>query len=340
MVLRERLGATIAGFLGAAVVLGALLFVVGVDEVIAALQRARPAVVVWLPLLAMVWLLFWGLALRAVLSILGIEMSVRNAFLVFVAATFANNVTPFGQAGGEPFSALLISEVADTEYETSLAAIASVDTLNFVPSMGLATLGLWYFATTVTLGDRLEVAAVSIAALAVVFVAGLYLGWQNRYRLENAASRVVTPVVRAVARVLRRSPPTRESIEGRIEGFFYTIERIAGDPRGLLAALVLSTLGWVTLTTCLWLALYSLDTSVVFAAAMIAVPVGALASVTPLPGGLGGVEAALVAILAPTAGLSLQTIGAAVVIHRAATYWWPMLVGAGAASALGVSARR
>jgi uncharacterized membrane protein YbhN (UPF0104 family) len=65
------------------------------------------------------------------------------------------------------------------------------------------------------------------------------------------------------------------------------------------------------------------------------VPVGAIASVTPLPGGLGGIEAVLIALLVPLAGVSGATAAAAVVIHRGAIYWLPTLVGAGVSSALG-----
>jgi uncharacterized membrane protein YbhN (UPF0104 family) len=146
------------------------------------LRRADPEVLVAVLAVATVRLTSWGLALRTVLGVLGSKVSARLTVLVFVAAPFANNVTAFGQAGGEPVTALFIPRTADTGYETGLAAIASI---------------------------------------------------------------------------------------------------------------------------------------------------------TPLPGGLGGVETVLVALIVPTTGVTVAAATAAVVVHRTATYWLPTLVGDGAAAAFG-----
>lgn len=340
MVGEEDLRATVAGFLGGAVVLGVLFWLVGVESIVAHVSTARPPILLGVLAAALGWLFAWGLSLRTVLGGLGIDLTVRQSFLVFAAATFANNVTPFGQAGGEPFSGLLISRVSDSEYETGLAAIASVDALNFLPSVFLAIVGLGYFATTVTLGDRLEVAGGTLTALIIIVTAVAYLGWRYRETVETGAARFVTPIVGIPARLLpRRSPPAKADVERRIVGFFHTIERIAGDRRRILQALSLSALGWLALMTSLWLSLYSiLGYGVVFAAVLLAVPMGSIASVTPLPGGLGGIEAVLIALLVPTTSLDAPTVTGAVVIHRAASYWLPILIGGGAASALGVKA--
>ncbi|WP_267640874.1 lysylphosphatidylglycerol synthase transmembrane domain-containing protein [Haloarchaeobius amylolyticus] len=330
----------VAGFVGALVVLAVLLWFVGVEAVVAQLTAADPTVYAFVFLAALGWLLAWGLALRSVLRILGIEFSVRDAFLVYAAATFANNVTPFGQAGGEPFSALLISRVADSEYETGLAAIASVDAINFVPSVGFALMALGYYAVTVTLTDRLANAAVVVVLLTVVLAVAAYLAWQHRYRVEEAVVRVVSPLVCRVGRVVPRvNPPGPAAIRGRIEGFFATIERVASDRLSLLATLSYSAFGWLMLVVCLWLSLYALGFRGpdLFVAAMLAVPLGSVASVTPLPGGLGGIETVLLMVLPTVTGIEAASVSAAILLHRLATYWFPVFVGGSAMAALGAS---
>jgi uncharacterized protein (TIRG00374 family) len=328
--------AKVAGFLGALVVLAALFWVAGVDDILAALGRARPGIVALVVVAALGWLAAWGLALRTVLGGLGIALSVPRSFFVWTGAMFANNVTPFGQAGGEPVTALLVSRATDSEYETSLAAIASVDALNFVPSIGFALLGVGYMATEVTFNARLEYAAASVGVLALALPVVAYLGWEHRYRVERGAVRVVTPIVRWVTKVIpRKSPPTAADLERRIEGFFGTIERVAADRRRLALALGFSALGWFAQMCALWLSLYALGFSVSFSAVMVAVPLGSVAGVTPLPGGLGGVEAVLAALLVPTTGIDLSTASAAVVVHRASTYWLSTAIGAVTVSTFG-----
>jgi uncharacterized protein (TIRG00374 family) len=331
--------ATVIGFLGALVVLGGLFWFVGIGEILDALAGASVPVVAATGVVAVCWLSAWGMSLHTVLAALGAPISRVKAVLVFSAAVFSNNVTPFGQAGGEPISGLLISRAADSEYETGLAAIASVDALHFVPSLGLATLGLGYLTTqAVTFGRNLLAAVAAVVVLALAIPVAVYLGWRYRFELEAAVVRVLTPVIRTVGRLIpRRSPPESAVIERRIEGFFSAIDRVAASRRTLLVAMGFSTLGWLGLSTSLWLSLYALGYQVPFAATMVVIPIGSIAGATPLPGGLGGIEAAFIALTVSTTGVSAAVASAAVVIHRAATFWLPTLLGGGTAAALGAN---
>jgi len=240
--------ATLAGFVGALAVLAVLVWVVGVDRTVSALLSADPAILPLVGAVAVVWLTAWGLALWSVLRALGSPVRTHVAVLAYAGAVFSNNVTPFGQAGGEPLSALLISSAADTEYETGLAAIASIDTAHFVPSVGFAVAGFTFVAASaVRLGRDLLFAAGAVAALAVGLPVAAFVGWRYRYELEDAVVRLLTPVIRWVGRVVPKwSPPTAERIAARIESFFAAIERIATDRRTLLQTLGFSALGLST----------------------------------------------------------------------------------------------
>jgi len=332
------LRATIIGFLGALCVLGALFWFVGIGDVVRVLADAQTSVLVVIGAVAIAWLSAWGLSLRTVLGALGATITAPMAVLVYAAATFANNVTPFGQAGGEPISALLISRASRSEYETGLAAIASVDALNFVPSTMLALVGVGYLTATITLGRRLELAAAAVVGIAIALPICAFLGWRHRYEIERAAVDVLTPLLQGVGRVVpRRSPPEAGALEARIEGFFTAIDRVAGDREALALALGFSLLGWIGLALSLWLSLLALGIDTEFAAVLVVIPVGAIAGITPLPGGLGGVELVLVSLLVATTGIDITTATAAVTIHRVATYMLPTVVGGGTAAALGVS---
>jgi len=322
------------GFAAAIVVLVAVYSFVGLDEVATALGRTDPAVVAAVVAAALGWLVAWSLALRTVLKVIAVEISVPRAFMLFAGATFANNVTPFGQAGGEPFSALLVSRTTGIEYENGLAAVASVDTLNFVPSISFALVGLGYYATQFTVGGRVELAALALGVLALSVPLVAYFGWHARDRLAAAAAAVIVPGGRIVGRVVPMvGAPTNADVRRRIGGFFAALERVGGDHHQLGVALGFSALGWLLLSVSLWLSLLALGHAVPFAAALFIVPLASVASVTPLPGGLGGVEATLVVLIVPITGVDAATAGAAAVVHRGATYWLPVLIG-GTATAM------
>ena len=338
---RDRL-ATLVGFAGAIAILLVIVWVIGLDEVLGAVSRADLDLLGFVVVAAAIWQAAWGLSLWTVLRAIGAPVSARRAIFVFTAAMFANNVTPFGQAGGEPVSALLISTAADTDYQTGLAAIASVDTLHFVPSIGIATLGFGYLLlSAVELTRNLVFAALAAAALALVIPTVAYLAWQNRDRLEAGVVRLVAPVASIVGRAVPRvSAPDPADIEARIESFFETVERVAQDRRALVTAMTFSAIGWLSLAGALWLALFSMGYTVSFAAVLFVVPVAAIAGVTPLPGGLGGLDAALIVLLSATTGIAAPVATGAVLIHRGATFWLVTLFGGGAATVVGSWRRR
>ena len=329
---RATLRATVVGFAAAAAVFAVLFTLVGVDDLVATLRAAETGAVALVVVATLAWLLAWAVSLYTVLGMLGVDLSYPSSFLLFSGATFANNVTPFGQAGGEPITAFLISRVTDAEYERGLAAIASVDTLNFVPSITIALLGAGYFATEVALGANRSVlvAVGGVVGLAVVVPSLVYLGWRRCYGLEARLVDGLTPVIRVLARRLPRVPvPTPEGIEDRIDGFFRAIERVAANPRQLAVALAASTVGWLCQTLALRVAFEAIGVSVPLSVVFVVVPIGAIAGVTPLPGGAGGIETVLVLLLlaAPLPQVTEPVAVAAVVIFRGAVYWIPVLVG-------------
>jgi uncharacterized protein (TIRG00374 family) len=325
------------GFAVSLVVLGVLISLAGFEDVTRAIAVADSRVFPLLLLAATAWVTAWGLALHRVLATLGVSIPRRTAILLYSAAAFANNVTPFGQAGGEPFSALLLSRAADTEYETGLASIASVDAINFFPSILMAISGLGYFALEVTFDRRLLWATAGVATIAVLVLVGAVALWHFRRRIERLLARVLEPVVAVAARfVPGREAPSREHIHDRVVSFFEAIDRVGADRRSLVVTLSFATLGWLALVASLYLSLTAVSSAYVpLAAVLLVIPVGSLASATPLPGGFAGIETVMVLLLIPTAGVSASTATAAVLIHRTATYVVPTAVGGGVALSLG-----
>jgi uncharacterized protein (TIRG00374 family) len=152
-------------------------------------------------------------------------------------------------------------------------------------------------------------------------------------------ARVLAPVLQRIAGIAPIDASfSREALETRVGHFFDSIERVATNRRGLTLALTASTVGWMFQMVALWLAFLAIGSPVPFAILLFVVPVGAIAGVTPLPGGAGGIEAVLVGLLSslPGAAVGWETALAAVVLFRGAIYWVPVVIGGGVVSVVGI----
>jgi membrane protease YdiL (CAAX protease family) len=171
---------------------------------------------------------------------------------------------------------------------------------------------------------------------------GLVLGWRNHERVEAAVVNLGARAGRLAGEYVPRvADPGREAIETRVSHFFEAIERVATNPRGLVLALLFSALGWALQMSGLWLAFQAIGEPVSLAAVMFVVPIGAIAGMTPLPGGAGGIEAVLVFLLvaAPLPGVTESVALAAVVIYRGAVFWVPIAIGGVVMGTVGAGAR-
>ncbi|MFC7230612.1 YbhN family protein [Saliphagus sp. GCM10025308] len=328
--------ALLLGAFGALAVFVVLFVVVGAEYVVDALLAADPAFVAATIVLGLAWLASWSLMLRTVLETLGVGVTVGKAFLVYAGAVFANNVTPFGQAGGEPFSALLISRSTGAKYETGLAGIATVDVSNVAPSVLLALVGVGYYATTATVGPRLENALTGAIALVAVLGLVLALGWAVRERIEAHVPATIAKVAGRFGGGRLNPVALEREIAGRVAHFFANLRQVGTSRRQLAFIVGLSLLGWLFQAAALLAAFAAVGYSVHVSVVLFAIPLANLAGAAPLPGGLGGIEAAFVLLLVPTTAVPLPEITAAVLIFRGAVYWLPVLIGGSSTAAMGI----
>ena len=333
----RRRGLVIGGT-AAVAILAVLFVVVGAGRVVDTVLAADPRLVAATFGLALCWLIAWSLMLRTVLGSLDVDLPIATSFLVYSGAVFANNVTPFGQAGGEPVAAALIAKVTGSRYETGLVGIASVDVLNVVPSISLVFLGVGAYAATAAVGERLEVAVAVAVALIASIATAIALGWRYRRELVDRLPAVVGGLLGRLQRF--DAAAVEAALATRLRNFFEDIERIGTSPRRLAAAVGLSLAGWTLQATALLVAFAAVGSPIAPEVALFAVPLAYVAGATPLPGGLGGIEAAFVALLVPTTGVAAATVTAAVLVFRGAVYWLPMLIGGVSVSALGIEAVR
>lgn len=336
----SRLWSVAAGFAVAAAALAVMFWIIDIGEIADALGRADLSLVAVVAALMLGWIVVQGLALWVVWNALGISVPGRSAVLVFAGAAFVNNVTPFGQAGGEPVAALLTTDVADVDYETALAAIAGADALDFVPSTTLALVGSATYALLSAVTPRLRSVVAVVVAFGATVAAIAVLGWRRRAAVERLSVRFATPPLRAAAALLPRvSVPAPDSVRERIRRFFASIERIATDRRNLAGALLLSTLGLTLQASAMWLSFRALGWTIPYYVPFFVIPVGTMAAVGPTPGGLGSIEPVHVLLLTSMTGAPAPVVAAAVVIHSVGGFWLTTTVGSASMALLRAGTR-
>ena len=330
----------LGGFLAALLVLTALGAIVGVDGVVDGLAATDPRVAAAALGVAALWLVVWGLSLYVALRTLRVAVTPQRAVLVYASATFLNGLTPFAQVGGEALSAAVISRSTDATYETGLAAVTSVDLVNLVPSPLIALVGL---VSLVAAGEpipELRLAATTVLGVSMAAAVAGILAWRFRTDVGRSVARVGVRAVAAANRLTGRVMPVDVArLTGRIESFLDGVGRVFGHRRRLLVCLGLSTVGWGCLLAAFWLSVRAVGHPVPIDLVAVVLPVGMLAIAVPLPGGVGGIEAALVGLLVAVGEVPVAGATAGVVLYRGVTYWAPLLFGGAVTAALTVEAR-
>ncbi|MEF8843614.1 MAG: lysylphosphatidylglycerol synthase transmembrane domain-containing protein [Haloarculaceae archaeon] len=322
---RETVVRTAVGFVVAVLVLYLVATGLGTERVAGALAGADPR---WLAagcLSTLLCLALWGRAWQVVLRQVGIDVPYRRLVVTYFAATFANYVTPLGQAGGEPFIAYVLARDTDAPYEESLASVVTADLLNLLPFFTFAAAGLSVLLLGAELPTAVRPLAFGLLGMAVGVPAIAAGGWWFREWVKRGVVRLVAPVARRTDRV------SVEGVRRRVEDLYTAFGRIATNPRALLEAALFAYAGWVFFALPLFFAGRALGAPVDLLLVLFVVPASTLAGLVPSPGGLGGVEVALVALLAGLTPVGAATAFALALVYRVASYWFALVVGGAAA---------
>lgn len=320
-------GRLVLAAFGALLIVVALLWVSDPRTVVHHLDAVTRSEAVLLLGVALLPLIVWGCALSALLCGVGVPVGIPRSVALFTASVFLNNVTPFGQVGGDPPSAVLIAHVTGTRVEQGLAGITSLNLINRLASLLVGLVGIAVLARSLgPVGPWVD-AAIGIlgSGIALAVVVWLYA------RRSLLAERITPPLAMVAIRIGRLLPglsaPTGEEVSARVRGFVTAVERLAADPRRLGVVLGLGILGQLLVAEILWLALSALGMSVSPAIVLLVVPTAKLSGLVPTPGGAGGVIALVAGLLTATTGFSLGATTSGAILYRAVAFWFPTVLG-------------
>lgn len=322
---RRRVAQILVGFLVAGVVVAVLVDFVGTDGVLTGLGRADLGLLAVACLSTVVCLTSWGKAWQIVLGVAGIEERFSRLVVTYYAATFANYVTPLGQAGGEPFIAYVLSRDTEASYQDSLASVVSADLLNLFPFVTFSGIGFGVLLYRSSLPDAVEPLAAGLVVLSVGVPILTVVGWRYRARFQRFIIRVSAPLVRRVP-VL-----TPQGLRRRLRETERAFERIARDRWALTKALAVSYFGWIFFALPLYFSAQAIDAQLSVLLVFFIVPASTLAGLVPSPGGTGAVETALVVLLVALTGLGQTDATVIALLYRVASYAFALVLGGVAA---------
>lgn len=266
-------------------------------------------------------LVAWGKAWQVVLEVADIEEPFRKIVVTYFAATFADYVTPFGKVGGGPLIAYVLSTDDRISYHESLASVTTADMLNLLPYFGFAVVGLVGLLIHGGVPRRARLLVGALAGVAVLVAAGAALAWRFRGRVEALLVGTLAPLLDRVPLV------DAASVREEVRGFYEEVDRISDSPRNLAYTLIFSVIGWVFFAAPLYLAARTLGVPIHPLVVLFVVPASTVAGVVPTPGGLGGVEFALVGLLVVLTPMTAGVAAGVALVYRVASYWWVVGIG-------------
>jgi putative heme transporter len=317
----------------------AAFIVVNRDEwpaIVAAARSASPSALVTAALFQLLWLVFFGTAFWASFNAVGVHFPWRRTLVTAWACNFVNMVVKTGGMGG---MALFLRAANRYNHPMSRVALGYVLAIalgnsEFVLLLGLVLSLLWLG------GDidpfQLTAAGATFVLIGVALVSFVLL-MQSPPRVEAVWRRIVGPVNRLAARLLRRGPlldpeaGARAAVEAQ-----QVMALVRERPARLLPALLADQLKEVSAILVLFAVLRAFDPDAPITLAINAYALTILFSyVSIVPGGVGVVEISLTALMI-SQGVPPGPAALTTVVYRLFEYWSPFLTGAVAARFSGV----
>lgn len=237
-----------------------------------------------LPIFALVW--------KRMLSLVGVHLTYPESLRLQLAGVFINNITPFGDIGGETVLTVIISRHLDAKPGKVFSALFTAGLINFAPMATLALtgaviLGYWEVALLVPL---------------------LFLGIKALF-------------------LINYRPELPSNIQ-RFTSDFQDSMSIIKDSKRKILVLLSVTHAWI-LFDVLSIALIGLayGLNLFTLEILVIVPLARAANFVPTPGGSGPYEIALAGLLSTFTALNLGEGVLVAVTYRALTYYIGLLIG-------------
>lgn len=300
-----------------------LVYIADFKKLIDSLKSAKPAYVLLALIFGILPLFVWGFSWYRFVNKVGIKISYRKIFPIYLGSNFMNAITPLGQLGGEPFMAYILSKNTDLPYEKAFPAVLSADMINYIPRITLSLTGTIFLLTSTKqtqLLHELIITAITIAAIGSILT---YLLWFETSKVEKT----LLYTIKKITATTGKGKKIESKIEEKIESLKTAFQSIGENPRQLLTTAAIIHLAPIFNIIALYFVLLSLGINPDILILVFILPLSSISNLSPTPGATGAYEAVMTTLLTTLLPIGLSQALAASIIFRFITYGPGLTIG-------------
>lgn len=306
------------------IIMGIMVFYIGPDTIISALQTANIYYVLLAIVIQFSILLIWNTRWSIICNSLDIPHGQLSLFAMTIIGLAVNDLTPSGRSGGEPVRAYLLTRNSSVPFKSTFATVMGDKLFDMLPFMVLAIFAISYLIFTVHLGTGLFLLLlISLIGFVIALAFVVYISIN-----EEVGIRTIKWVFKQVRRFTSRNVDKYEkSAISSLIGFQNSLRYLMRDRKVLIKATALSFLVWFLELLRVYVVFLAFGVNVSLGMVAAVFLVSSLIGVIPaLPGGLGSIEGVMI-LLYSLAGIPASISTAATLIERMISLWMVIIIG-------------
>lgn len=302
-----------------------MLYLVGIDQVIAALKMANLSLIALAIVVQVFTYFLYTFRWQILNRIAGMDVSVKQLLPMVLVGLAVNNITPSGRGGGEPVRAYLLYKHEDGHtFDETFAAVVADRALDTFPFVLLAAITI----ASMALFFDFDLWLIVVMVLAVIAILAILFAIIYMCINQDFGRKVEGWIIALVRRFYKKNSESFEnSIHDAIAGFQHTMIVLMSDRKGLVYTIAISFAIWIfeILRVYLVFLAFGADVNLIIIGEVFIV--SCLVGMIPLlPGGLGAVDGLMI-LLYSAAGVSASVSAAATVIERLISFWMATILG-------------
>lgn len=306
------------------VILGVMLYLVGVDKVIDALNKSKKEYVVIAIILQVFTYYLYTLRWKILNDVADINFGIKKLLPIVMVGLAVNNITPSGRGGGEPVRAYILAREGNYLMRDTFATVIADRALDTLPFVVLAIITIIGMTLTFKFDLWLMVImAVAVIVITLILILLIFMSINRGFGL-----RVEGWIFSICKRFSKKDPEVLEKrIHSSVSGFQDTMSLVIHNKKALYLAVPLSFMIWIfeiTRVYFVFLAFGANINPIIIGEVFI---LASLAGMIPLlPGGVGAVDSIMV-VFYSAAGITTALSAAATFVERLISFWLAIVIG-------------